>query len=286
MAESTAKNVLHIENVTMQFGGVVAVNGLSLDVNEGEIVALIGPNGAGKTTAFNCVTGIYEPTYGKVDFLGETILSNMPKGKMEKLYLGDVEPRVIPVVKSTPDVITKKGIARTFQNIRLFGQLTVFDNVLIAKHMRAKQNVFSATLRLNHAEEARMRQETMALLEEQNLAHLKNEIASSLPYGLQRRLEIARALATEPKLLLLDEPAAGMNPQETQDLTDFILQIRDSYHLSIFMIEHHMDLVMQISDRIYVLDFGKLIANGTPDEIQNNQRVIDAYLGVSDDAED
>lgn len=286
MAESTAKNVLHMENVTMQFGGVVAVNGLSLDVNEDEIVALIGPNGAGKTTAFNCVTGIYEPTYGKVDFLGETILSNMPKGKMEKLYLGDVKPRVIPIVKNTPDVITKKGIARTFQNIRLFGQLTVFDNVLIAKHMRAKQNVFSATLRLNHAEEARMRQETMALLEEQNLAHLKDEIASSLPYGLQRRLEIARALATEPKLLLLDEPAAGMNPQETQDLTDFIMQIRDSYHLSIFMIEHHMDLVMQISDRIYVLDFGKLIANGTPDEIQNNQRVIEAYLGVSDDVKD
>lgn len=286
MAESNAKNVLHMEHVTMQFGGVVAVNGLSLDVNEGEIVALIGPNGAGKTTAFNCVTGIYEPTYGKVGFLGETILSNMPKGKMEKLYLGDVEPKLIPIVKNTPDVITKKGIARTFQNIRLFGQLTVFDNVLIAKHMRAKQNVFSATLRLNHAEEARMRRETMALLEEQNLAHLKDEIASSLPYGLQRRLEIARALATEPKLLLLDEPAAGMNPQETQELTDFIMQIRKSYHLSIFMIEHHMDLVMQISDRIYVLDFGKLIANGTPDEIQNNQRVIDAYLGVSDDAED
>ena len=152
--------------------------------------------------------------------------------------------------------------------------------------MLAKQNVFSATLRLNRAEEERMRAETMALLEEQNLAQFKDEIASSLPYGLQRRLEIARALATEPKLLLLDEPAAGMNPQETQELTDFIRQIRDSYHLTIFMIEHHMDLVMQISDRIYVLDFGKLIAQGTPDEIQNNQRVIDAYLGVSDDAED
>ncbi|MDD3251840.1 MAG: ABC transporter ATP-binding protein [Lachnospiraceae bacterium] len=284
MAEQKS-NILHMEHVTMQFGGVVAVNGLSLDVNEGEIVALIGPNGAGKTTAFNCVTGIYEPTYGKVDFLGETILSNMPKGKMTKAYAGDVEPTLLPITKNTPDVITKKGIARTFQNIRLFGQLTVFDNVLIAKHMRAKQNVISATLRFNHAEEARMRAETMALLEEQDLAHLKDEIATSLPYGLQRRLEIARALATEPKLLLLDEPAAGMNPQETQELTDFIKKIRDSYHLSIFMIEHHMDLVMQISDRIYVLDFGKLIANGTPDEIQNNQRVIDAYLGVSDDAE-
>lgn len=282
---SNKKNVLHMQDVTMQFGGVVAVNGLSLDVNQGEIVALIGPNGAGKTTAFNCVTGIYEPTYGKVDFMGDTILSNTPRGKMQKAYAGDVKPTPLPIVRNTPDVITRKGIARTFQNIRLFGQLTVFDNVLIAKHMRAKQNIFSATLRLNHAEEKRMRDETMMLLEEQNLAHLKDEISSSLPYGLQRRLEIARALATEPKLLLLDEPAAGMNPQETQELTDFIYQIRDSYHLSIFMIEHHMDLVMQISDRIYVLDFGKLIAQGTPSEIQNNQRVIDAYLGVSDDAE-
>ncbi len=282
---SNRKNVLHMQDVTMQFGGVVAVNGLSLDVNQGEIVALIGPNGAGKTTAFNCVTGIYEPTYGKVNFMGDTILSNTPRGKMQKAYAGDVKPTPLPIVRNTPDVITRKGIARTFQNIRLFGQLTVFDNVLIAKHMRAKQNIFSATLRLNHAEEKRMRDETMMLLEEQNLAHLKDEISSSLPYGLQRRLEIARALATEPKLLLLDEPAAGMNPQETQELTDFIYQIRDSYHLSIFMIEHHMDLVMQISDRIYVLDFGKLIAQGTPGEIQNNQRVIDAYLGVSDDAE-
>jgi branched-chain amino acid transport system ATP-binding protein len=286
---NTAKtpiNVLHMQDITMQFGGVVAVNGLTLDVNQGEIVALIGPNGAGKTTAFNCVTGIYDPTFGQVDFMGETILSNTPKGKMKKTYLGEVSPRPIPVISSTPDVITKKGIARTFQNIRLFGQLTVFDNVLIAKHMRAKQNVFSATLRLNRKEEERMRAETTALLEEQNLLHLKDEIATSLPYGLQRRLEIARALATEPKFLLLDEPAAGMNPQETQELTDFIKQIRDSYHLTVFMIEHHMDLVMQISDRIYVLDFGKLIAHGTPEVIQNNERVIEAYLGVSDDAED
>ena len=285
MAEKKT-NVLHLQDVTMQFGGVVAVNGLTLDINQGEIVALIGPNGAGKTTAFNCVTGVYEPTYGTVDFLGETLFSNTPKGKMEKMYLGDVAPKSLPIITHTPDAVTKKGIARTFQNIRLFGQLTVFDNVLIAKHMRARQNVFSATLRLNRREETRMREEAMALLEEQNLVHLKDEIASSLPYGLQRRLEIARALATEPKLLLLDEPAAGMNPQETQDLTDFIMQIRDSYHLTIFMIEHHMDLVMQISDRIYVLDFGKQIAHGTPDEIQNNERVIEAYLGVSDDAED
>ena len=277
------ENVLHIENVTMQFGGVVAVNNLNLDVNQGEIVALIGPNGAGKTTAFNCVTGVYEPTNGKIDFYGETIVENHPQGKMKKLYAGENMGMYTDIVSHTPDVITEKGIARTFQNIRLFSKLSVFENVLIAKHMRAKQNFFSAALHLNGAEERRMRAETMALLEEQGLDKYKDDVAGSLPYGIQRRLEIARALATEPKLLLLDEPAAGMNPQETLELADFISHIRDEYKLSIFLVEHHMDLVMNICDMIYVLDFGKLIAKGVPEELQNNEHVIDAYLGVSED---
>ena len=279
-----SKNVLKVENATMQFGGVVAVDNLKLEINEGEIVALIGPNGAGKTTAFNVVTGVYQPTNGAVWFNGEKIIENHPQGKMKKLYKGQHNGEYTQVLAPTPDKITKLGMARTFQNIRLWKSQTVFDNVLIAKHCRTTSNVFSATFRLNRKEEKEQREEVMKLLEIVGLADVKDELATSLPYGKQRRLEIARALAAEPQLLLLDEPAAGMNPQETDELTAFIGEIRDKFHLTVFLIEHHMNLVMGISDRIYVLDFGKLIAEGTPAEIQNNKRVIDAYLGVADDA--
>ena len=278
------ENVLKVENVTMQFGGVVAVDNLNLEVSKGEIVALIGPNGAGKTTAFNVITGVYQPTNGAVWFQGEKIVENHPQGKMKQQYKGEHAGDYTQVLAPTPDKVTRLGMARTFQNIRLWKSQTVFDNVLIAKHCRATSNVFSAAFRLNRKEEAAQRENVLELLETVGLADVKDEPATSLPYGKQRRLEIARALAAEPELLLLDEPAAGMNPQETEELTAFIGEIRDRFHLTVFLIEHHMNLVMNISDRIYVLDFGKLIAQGDPAAIQNDKRVIDAYLGVSEDA--
>ena len=313
---SEKKTLLKVENATMQFGGVVAVDNLNLEVNEGEIVALIGPNGAGKTTAFNVITGVYAPSNGRITFDGECIVRNHPTGQMKKLYKGKhptmYTAQFAPeqalegsdldmwkaeqkardefafsdhILEPTPDKITGRGMARTFQNIRLWKTQTVFDNVLIAKHMRRSSGFFSATFRGNRKEEAKQREEVLELLRIVGLEDVKDELATSLPYGKQRRLEIARALATQPKLLLLDEPAAGMNPQETLELTEFIAQIRKDFHMTILLIEHHMDLVMDISDRIYVLDFGELIAQGVPAEIQANDRVIDAYLGVADDAE-
>ncbi len=278
-----SKNVLHVENVTMQFGGVVAVNNLSMDINEGEIVALIGPNGAGKTTAFNCITGVYEPTNGRVDFEGKTIVENYPTGKMTRMYAGENAGKYSKKIVKTPDKITGLGIARTFQNIRLFGSRTVFENVLIAMHMRKTSNVLTATFRLNLKEEKAMRKEAMELLKIVGLEDVADEKATSLPYGQQRRLEIVRALATHPKLLLLDEPAAGMNPQETEELGVFIKGIKEKFNLTIFMIEHHMNLVMGISDRIYVIDFGRQIAEGTPKEVRDNPAVIAAYLGVDEE---
>ena len=278
------EQVLKMENVTMQFGGVVAVDNLNLEIGRGEIVALIGPNGAGKTTAFNVVTGVYQPTNGAVWFEGEKIIENHPQGKMKGMYKGEHGGEYTRVQAPNPDRITRMGMARTFQNIRLWKSQSVFDNVLTAMHCRTTGNLFTATFRLNRKEEAAQRARVEQLLEEVGLWEQRDERADALPYGKQRRLEIARALATDPKLLLLDEPAAGMNPQETDELTSFIGEIRSKFGLTVFLIEHHMDLVMDISDRIYVLDFGKQIAEGTPAEIQNDQRVIDAYLGVAENA--
>lgn len=281
---TSEKKVLRVENVTMQFGGVVAIDNLSMEVGKGEIVALIGPNGAGKTTAFNCITGVYEPTNGAVYFNDQLIAVNHPAGRMKRTYAGK-NPEMYDGkhVHLSPDKITELGIARTFQNIRLFKSQTAFENVLIATHVRKKSNVFTATFRLNYKEERAMREKAMELLKIVGLDDVADEKATSLPYGKQRRLEIARALATDPKLLLLDEPAAGMNPQETDELGVFIRDIKDRFNLTVFMIEHHMNLVMDISDHIYVIDFGKQIAQGTPAEVRDNPAVIAAYLGVDEE---
>ena len=251
-----------MHNVEKHFGGVRAIDNFSLKLEPGQIHGLIGPNGAGKTTIFNNITGIYAPSAGKIIFDGQDI-TGMPPYKGAQL-----------------------GIGRTFQNIRLFSNLSVMDNVIIASNLDATYNMPQAIFMTKEYKEREkfLKEKAMALLEDVGLQDKVNEKASSLPYGHQRKLEIARAMALDPKLLLLDEPAAGMNPQETDELTSFIGEIRDQFHITILLIEHHMNLVMNISDRIYVLDFGKLIATGTPEEIQNNQKVIDAYLGVEDDA--
>ena len=273
------KNLLKLEDVTMQFGGVVAVNNLSLEVNEGEIVSLIGPNGAGKTTAFNVVTGVYEPTNGRVSFDEKAIVESFPRGKMKRLYAGENNGVYKKRMVKTPDKITKLGIARTFQNIRLFKSMTVFENVLVAMHMRKKSNLFTATFMLNYKEEKQMRQKVLELLEKVDLLDVKDELATSLPYGKQRRLEIARALATEPKLLLLDEPAAGMNPNETEDLRKTIEILREKFQITILLIEHDLKFVSGICDEITVLNFGRALAQGKAKDALNDPEVIKAYIG-------
>lgn len=259
--------VLEVTDLIQDFGGLRALNELSLTVGRGEIVALIGPNGAGKTTFFNCVTGIYRPTGGTM-----------------RLYDADGTAHLLNGMKT--HAITALGMARTFQNIRLFGEMSVLENVMIGRHCRTRAGILSALARDRRgvAEEQETIDISYELLKAVRLEAFWDETARNLPYGAQRRLEIARAMATEPRLLLLDEPAAGMNPQETAELKELVLELRAKHDLSVLLIEHDMSIVMSLSDRIYVMEYGSPIASGTPQEIRSNPDVIRAYLGESDHA--
>ncbi|CAK8710570.1 Branched-chain amino acid ABC transporter ATP binding protein [Candidatus Electrothrix gigas] len=261
MTEQNNQTILEVSGLTMQFGGIKALDKLDLRIRHGEIAALIGPNGAGKTTFFNCLTGIYKPTSGTIRV--------SPPGRESKRLNG-----------LKPNKVTEQGLARTFQNIRLFQDMSVLENVMIGCHCRTKARVLGAIFRDKgtRKEEKEVVARSYSLLEKIGLAELADEFAKNLPYGAQRKLEIARALATDPALLLLDEPAAGMNPQETAELDDLITEIRDD-GISILLIEHDMKLVMSLSDHIFVMDYGKKIAQGTPNQVRNNPEVIRAYLG-------
>ncbi|HHO75048.1 MAG TPA: ABC transporter ATP-binding protein [Deltaproteobacteria bacterium] len=261
------KPALDVRALKMDFGGLRALDNIDLQIYHGEIVALIGPNGAGKTTFFNCITGMYEPTGGD-------------------MIINPVEREPVRINRLKPNVVTEHGLARTFQNIRLFHKMTVLENVMVARHCRTKAGIAGAIFRdpKTRKEEKEMVDFSYGLLDKVGLGQFVNELASELPYGAQRRLEIARAMATEPFLLLLDEPAAGMNPKETNELDRLIMRLRNEENISILLIEHDMKLVMSISDRIYVLDYGKMIAQGTPSEISEDPKVIKAYLGETFDA--
>ena len=280
--------MLELWHVTKRFGGLTAVGDVSFKIKKGEIYALIGPNGAGKTTIFNLITGVYALTEGRVIFDGTVV------GQGDAIIKDDMRETDVKPFRKQPYDIMSRGMARTFQNIRLFKSETVYNNVLTACHAEADYNIFQSLWRLKvgpkwltkyYYQEKALREKTEELLKIMGIWEQRDMIAVNLPYGQQRKLEIARALATDPKLLLLDEPAAGMNPEETLALMDLIREIRDRFDLTVLIIEHHMDLVMNVSDRIFVLNFGKPLAEGTPAEIQSNPEVIEDYLGKEDDGD-